>query len=108
MLKKNEKKISLLNNIDDDFFNIYDIDLVKNGEFLWTIYKEDINQSIPEKKYIKTKLIGKKTEKEKFNIDLFENINEIKPQKNLTGITGYIFKSLFSNDSKLIIKLNLN
>ena len=107
-VKKNEKKISLLNNIDDDFFNIYDIDLVKNGEFLWTIYKEDINQSIPEKKYIKTKLIGKKTEKEKFNIDLFENINEIKPQKNLTGITGYIFKSLFSNDSKLIIKLNLN
>ena len=39
---------------------------------------------------------------------MFENINEIKPQKNLTGITGYIFKSLFSNDSKLIIKLNLN
>ncbi len=105
---KNEKEITLRDKIDkklfENFGDIFDI----NDKLLWTLYKEDINQMKSDKKYIKIILEGKKTEKEKYNFDVFDCIDKIKDNNNsLEYMTGEIFKSIFNKKNVLIINIDL-
>lgn len=94
---KNEKEIILRDKIDKKFFGNFEDIFDINDKLLWTLYKENINQSKSDKKYNKIILEGKKTEKEKYNFDVFDCIDKIKDNNNsLEYMTGEIFKSIFN------------
>ena len=109
-LIKNEKEISIREEINDNFFKKYgNLNNIKE-KIIWTLYEKDFsisNPSISVKKYRQIILEGKK-EKEKLNFDIFENINEIKRNKEVKGLNAFTFKSLFTDKKIIIIKLDLN
>ena len=109
-LIKNEKEISIREEINDNFFKKYgNLDNI-NEKIIWTLYEKDFSISNPSKsinKYRQIILEGKK-EKEKLNFDIFENINEIKRNTEVKGLNAFIFKSLFTDKKIIIIKLDLD
>lgn len=106
-IHKNNKEISLRDNVDKDFFDNYKDSFNINEKLKWKIYEEDLNEANSDKKYLKTILEGKMTEKEKYNFDIFDNIFKIKVKEDLKGINGGIFKSIFYNTIILILKIDV-
>ena len=105
---KNEKELSLRDKIGKEFFDAYGNTFNINDRLIWTIYEKDLNESKSGKKYIKTILEGKTTEKEKFNFDIFDHIIQLKIKEDNKGISGAIYQSLFYNKKILIIKIDLD
>ena len=105
-LIKFENRISLRGEIDKKFFESYGYLKLTEGKLVWTLYEEDPNNSDSSKKYIAMILEGKKTEKEKYNFDVFDNIIKIKIKEKLEGITGSIFESILYNKTILLIKID--
>ena len=105
---KNEKELSLRDKIGKEFFDAYGNTFNINDRLIWTIYEKDLNESKSGKKYIKTILEGKTTEKEKFNFDIFDHIIQLKIKEDNKGISGAIYQSLFYNKKILIIKIYLD
>ena len=106
-LKKNEKEISLIEQIDEKFFENYEGLFSINDKIKWKFYEENLNESNTDNKYKKTILEGKMTEKEKYNFDIFKNINITKIKTDLKGISGSIFKSIFYGKEILLIQINV-
>ena len=106
-LKKNEKEISLIEQIDEKFFENYEGAFSINDKIKWKFYEENLNESNTDNKYKKTILEGKMTEKEKYNFDIFKNINIAKIKTDLKGINGSIFKSIFYGKEILLIQINV-
>jgi len=106
-IHKNNKEISLRDNVDKEFFDNYEDSFNINEKLIWKIYEEDLNVANSDKKYLKTILEGKMTEKEKYNFDIFDNIFKIKIKEDLKGINGGIFKSIFYNTIILILKIDV-
>ena len=106
-LKKNEKEISLIEQIDEKFFENYEGLFSINDKIKWKFYEENLNESNTDNKYKKTILEGKMTEKEKYNFDIFKNINITKINIDLKGISGSIFKSIFYGKEILLIQINV-
>jgi len=107
-LIKYEQEISLRDQIDNKFFEYFGDTLNINDKLIWTLYEKDISQSNPDNKYIKKILEGKMTEKEKFNFDIFDKINNLKVNTDIKGISGNIYKSIFYDENIiLIIKIDL-
>ena len=109
-LKMNLKEISLREKDGKIFFKDYINRNYMDYKIIWKLYKEEeLNSSKSEKKYIKTIIEGKITEKEKFKFDLFDFINQIKVNEYIKGIDGAIFRSIFDiNRLILIIKFDLD
>ena len=106
-LKKNEKEISLIEQIDEKFFENYEGLFSINDKIKWKFYEENLNESNTDNKYKKTILEGKMTEKEKYNFDIFKNIKKIKVKSNFKRISGSIFKSIFYGKEILLIQINV-
>ena len=96
-----EKEITLRDEINNEFFESYGNVINLNDKLIWTLYEED-----SEKKYSKTILEGKMTEKEKFNFDIFDCITNIKVKEDIKGITGSIHESIFYNRTILMAKID--
>ena len=96
-----EKEITLRDEINNKFFESYGNIINLNDKLIWTLYEED-----SEKKYLKTILEGKMTEKEIFNFDIFDCITKIKVKEDIKGITGSIHESLFYNRTILLAKID--
>ena len=96
-----EKEITLRDEINNEFFESYGNVINLNDKLIWTLYEED-----SEKKYSKTILEGKMTEKEKFNFDIFDCITKIKVKEDIKGITGSIHESIFYNRTILMAKID--
>ena len=106
-LKKNEKEISLIEQIDEKFFENYEGLFSINDKIKWKFYEENLNESNTDNRYKKTILEGKMTEKEKYNFDIFKNIIKIKVKSNFKRISGSIFKSIFYGKEILLIQINV-
>ena len=103
---KNEKQILLKDTFDKTFFEDYKDININNNQLVFTLYEEDTNNTQNDKKYIRTKLIGKKTEKEKYYFDIFDSVSKITINKDVEGISGSIFESLLYYKAILIIKID--
>ena len=102
-LIKNEKEIIVRDKIDNKFFENFG-DLPKiNDKLIFTIYEEDLKISKYNKKYIKTILEGKKTEKEYFNLDFFYKVGNDRINKTIKGIKEADYNSIFCPDKKILI-----
>ena len=104
---KNNKELSLMDDVDKTFFDNYEDTFNINDNLIWTIYKEDLNESKSDKKYLKTILKGIMTENEKSNFDIFNNLNKIKIKEDIKGIDAGIFKSICFNTKILILKIDI-
>ena len=104
-----ENEITLKDKIDRKFFENLNINepLNLNDKLTWILYKEDL-KSKPEKKYIKAILEGKINEKDKFNYDIFDCINNPKESDNIKYMKEEIFKSIFNNKNVLVILLDFD
>jgi len=108
-LIKYEQEISLLDKIDNKFFEYYDNAININDKNIWTLYEEDTNsnKSKNEKKYIRTVLEGKMTVKEKYTFELLSHFNEQKDNNYIKEMKGKIFNNIFENKKLLLIKIDL-
>ena len=106
-LLKNEKEISLREKIDKNFFKKFKNLNNINDKLKWILFEKDLSTSKSFKKYKLTLLEGKK-EKEKLCFDFFNDINEIKMNKEIKGLDAFISKSIFTGKKILIIKINLD
>ena len=103
---KNEKQILLKDTFDKTFFEDYKGINFNNNQLVFTLYEEDTNNTQNDKKYIRTKLIGKKTEKEKYYFDILDSVSKITINNDVEGISGSIFESLLYYKAILIIKID--
>ena len=108
-LIKYEQEISLLDKIDNKFFEYHDNVININDKIIWTLYEEDTNsnKSKNEKKYIRTVLEGKMTVKEKYNFEFLSHISEQKDNNYIKEMSGKIFNNIFENKKLLLIKIDL-
>ena len=108
-LFKNKNEISLKEKLDKNFFEIFG-NLFNNNineKLLWVIYEEEQNICKSDKKYKRTLLEGKKTEKEKFTFNIFENTNTLKLNNKKNGMNITVFRSIFTDNKIIIIKIDL-
>ena len=75
-LKINEGKISSKEIIDKNFFQKYG-DININNKLKWKFYEQNISENNSDKKYNSIIFEGDMTEKEKYNLDIKEEINKI-------------------------------
>ena len=108
-LIKYEQEISLLDNLDNKFFENYDNAINIKDKIIWTLYEEytNSNKSKNEKKYLKTVLEGKMTVKEKYNFEILSHISEQKDNNYIKEMSGKIFNNIFENKKLLLITIDL-
>ena len=108
-LKINEGKISSKEIIDKNFFQKYG-DININNKLKWKFYEQNISENNSDKKYNSIILEGDMTEKEKYNLDIFEDIYKIEmKEEEKKGISGSIFKSiLYDTNILLLIKIDVD
>ena len=108
-MELNEKNISLREKIDKKFFDDYNNESFMEEIIIWKLYKKELSSDKSNQNYIKTILKGKFTEKEKLKFDLFENIKNSDVNKDIKGIDGTFYQSMFdTNKTICIIKLDLD
>ena len=97
-LIKNEKELYSKIKIDNQFFKNFGDPFELNDRIIWTLCEDDSNE-------IKI-LNGKMTEKEKFNLDIFDFISEINTKTDINGMRGTLFESIFYNKTILVIEID--
>ena len=97
-LIKNEKQLYPNIKIDNQFFKNLGDPFELKERIIWTLYEENSNQ-------IKI-LNGKMTEREKFNLDIFDFISQINTKINIDGMRGSLFESIFYNKTIFVIEMN--
>ena len=97
-LIKNEKQLYPNIKIDNQFFKNLGDPFELKERIIWTLYEENSNQ-------IKI-LNGKMTEREKFNLDIFDFISQINTKINIDGMRGSLFESIFYNKTIFVIEID--
>ena len=97
-LIKNEKQLYPNIKIDNQFFKNLGDPFELKERIIWTLYEENSNP-------IKI-LNGKMTEREKFNLDIFDFISQINTKINIDGIKGSLFESIFYNKTIFVIEID--
>lgn len=75
-----------------------------SNKIIWTIYKEEINKIKLDEKFMEAILEGIKTKEEILTYNLFENINK---SKTKNGLRINTYRSIFTNEKIIIIKIDL-
>ena len=97
-LIKNEKQLYPNIKIDNQFFKNLGDPFELKERIIWTLYEENSN---------KIKILnGKMTEREKFNLDIFDFISQINTKINIDGIKGSLFESIFYNKTIFVIEID--
>ena len=97
-LIKNEKQLYPNIKIDNQFFKNLGDPFELKERIIWTLYEENSN---------KIKILnGKMTEREKFNLDIFDFISEINTKINIDGMRGSLFESIFYNKTIFVIEID--
>jgi len=97
-LIKNEKELYPNIKIDNQFFKNLGDPFELKERIIWTLYEENSN---------KIKILnGKTTEREKFNLDIFDFISQINTKINIDGMRGSLFESIFYNKTIFVIEIN--
>ena len=95
---KNEKQLYPNIKIDNQFFKNLGDPFELKERIIWTLYEENSN---------KIKILnGKMTEREKFNLDIFDFISQINTKINIDGIKGSLFESIFYNKTIFVIEID--
>ena len=108
-LIKHEQEKSLLDKINNKFFEYFDNAININDKIIWILYEEDTNsnKSKNEKKYPKILLEGKMTVKEKYNFEILSHFSGIKDNNYIKEMSGKIFDNIFENKKLLLIEMDL-
>ena len=97
-LIKNEKQLYPNIKIDNQFFKNLGDPFELKERIIWTLYEENSN---------KIKILnGKMTEREKFNLDIFDFISQINTKINIDGMRGSLFESIFYNKTIFVIEID--
>ena len=97
-LIKNEKQLYPNIKIDNQFFKNLGDPFELKERIIWTLYEENSN---------KIKILnGKMTEREKFNLDIFDFISQINIKINIDGMRGSLFESIFYNKTIFVIEID--
>ena len=97
-LIKNEKQLYPNIKIDNQFFKNLGDPFELKERIIWTLYEENSN---------KIKILnGKMTEREKFNLDIFDFISQINTKINTDGMRGSLFESIFYNKTIFVIEID--
>ena len=106
-LSKYIKEKNLYKKFEKNFFekifgHMFDNNL--SNKIRWTIYKEEINKINFNEKFMEAILEGIKTKEELLTYNIFENINQSKTKNGLHIST---YRSIFTNEKIIIIKIGL-
>ena len=97
-LIKNEKQLYPNIKIDNQFLKNLGDPFELKERIIWTLYEENSN---------KIKILnGKMTEREKFNLDIFDFISQINTKINTDGMRGSLFESIFYNKTIFVIEID--